>query len=144
MKKILLTVLAAVTMLIFVPLANADMFVLYNDNKTGDGLPVNLYQLKPGEFRTWSCDIEVSDNSTTAVTVAINGNQCTQAQCRPSSLNKFSPIAIALYNMNSTELAAGFASFRIVDTPVQRIRASLVTLMGGTNPNITVRCTGVR
>lgn len=144
MKKILLTVLTAISMMmIFVPLANADMFVLYNDNKTGDGRTADLYALK-SEFRTWSCDVDVSDNTTTAVSVAINGNQCNPAQCSQSSLNKFSPTAIALYSLSSPELAAGFGSFTIVDTPVQRLRASLITLTGGTNPFVTVRCTGVK
>ncbi|MBF0459314.1 MAG: hypothetical protein HQK99_15600 [Nitrospirae bacterium] len=144
MKKILLIVLTAVLVMIFMPLAHADMFVLYNDNKTGDGVPLDLSALKIGEFKTWTCDVDVSDNTTTAVSVAINGNQCTQGKCSLSSLNKFSPTAIALYSLNSSELAAGFASFAIDNTPLQRIRASLVTLTGGTNPHVTVRCTGVR
>ncbi|MBF0555606.1 MAG: hypothetical protein HQK96_13790 [Nitrospirae bacterium] len=144
MKKILLTVITAISMMIFVPLANADMFILYNDNKTGDGVPVDLSKLRMNEFKTWTCDVDVSDNSTTAVSVAISGNQCNPQQCSPSRLNRYSPMAIALYNLNPSELAAGFASFTIVDTPVQRIRASLITLTSGTNPYVTVRCTGVR
>ncbi|MBF0568370.1 MAG: hypothetical protein HQK95_05825 [Nitrospirae bacterium] len=144
MKKIIVTLLTAVSMMMFLPLANADMFVLYNDNKTGDGAPVDLSMLKINEFKTWSCDIDVSDNTVTAVSVAISGNQCDPSHCSPTRLNRYSPLAIALYNLNSAELAAGFASFRIVDTPVQRIRASLTTLTGGTNPYVTVRCTGVR
>ncbi|MEO5361959.1 MAG: hypothetical protein H7843_16215 [Nitrospirota bacterium] len=141
MKKLLLTLLTAVSMMICLQAANADMYVLYNDNKTGDG---EVLDVSHTEFRTWSCDIDVSQNTTTAVSVVINGNQCTPAQCSPSRLNKFSPTAIALYHLSPSELAAGFASFSIVDTPVQRIRASVVTLTGGTNPYVTVRCTGVK
>ncbi|MBF0486739.1 MAG: hypothetical protein HQK98_01130 [Nitrospirae bacterium] len=145
MKKIIVTLLTAVSMMmIFLPLANAAMFVLYNDNKTGDGAPVDLSKLTINEFKTWSCDIDVSDNSTTAVSVAISGNQCDPSHCSQSRLNKYSPMAMALYSMNISELAAGFASFSIVDMPVQRIRASVVALSGGTNPYVTVRCTGVR
>ncbi|MBF0516962.1 MAG: hypothetical protein HQK97_07575 [Nitrospirae bacterium] len=144
MKKILfLTVITAISMAIFLPLSHADMFVLYNDNKTGDGVPVSLNMLQYGEFKTWSCDVDISDNTTTAVSVAINGNQCTRF-CSTTSMNKFSPMAMALYSLSTAELAAGMASFRFVDTPVQRIRASLITLTGGTNPQVTIRCTGVR
>ncbi|MBF0320417.1 MAG: hypothetical protein HQL01_11510 [Nitrospirae bacterium] len=141
MKKILATLITALSLMTLLPLANADVIDLYNDNTTGSGV---VKDVSANEFKTWSCDVSVSDTTVSAVEVRIDGNQCTAAKCGTAALNKFSPTPMALYSMAPAELAAGIGSFAIVDIPVQRIRASLVTLTGGTNPYVAVRCTGVK
>ena len=141
MKKILATLITALSLMMLLPLANADVIDLFYGNTTGSGA---VKDVSPNEFRTWTCDVSVSDTTASAVEVRIDGNQCTAAKCGASALSKFSPTPMALYSMNAAELVAGIGSFVIIDIPVQRIRASLVTLTGGTNPYVTVRCTGVK
>ncbi|MBF0538770.1 MAG: hypothetical protein HQL03_11020 [Nitrospirae bacterium] len=113
--------------------ASGDTFdLLKGATTTGVGKVVNVSY---GEFRTWSCDVLVSDNTTTAIKVRVEGNQ---------GGGLFSPTGMAEYTLSGAELAAGIGSFSITDMPINTIRANLLTLTGGSSPAVTVRCTGVK
>ncbi|MBF0344205.1 MAG: hypothetical protein HQL06_08235 [Nitrospirae bacterium] len=132
-KKVLVLIAMMLSTCICVMTASADTFeLLKGATTTGPGRVNNVSY---GEFRTWSCDVLVSDNATTAVSVRIEGNQ---------GGSIFAPSGMAQYSLTSAELAVGIGSFSITDMPVNTIRANLLTLTGGNAPAVTVRCTGVK
>lgn len=139
MKRSVLSVVLAVAALA-VPLimcgggsmAFADTWTFLNGvTATGTG---KSYDLGYGPFTKYSCDVEISDNSTSAVVVAIEGNQ--------SCGSRYSPMVV--HTLSASERAAYIGAFSIVDMPARCIRANLKTLTGGTTPAVTVRCTGVK
>ncbi|MBF0337068.1 MAG: hypothetical protein HQL05_04480 [Nitrospirae bacterium] len=133
MRKVILTLMMvfASTWVCLVS-AYGDTFELLKDaTATGAGKVVNVSY---AEFRTWSCDVLVSDTTATAVKVRIEGNQ---------GGSVFAPGGMAEYTLSVSELAAGIGAFSITDIPVKAIRANLITLTGGISPAVTVRCTGV-
>ena len=124
-------------------MAEAGMLMLFNNNSVGDSPP---FDVSSSGFKDWTCDVNVSDNNTSAVVVGINGNTCSVFDCPQSQLDKYSATWLYLYSLSTAELASGATSFTINNTPLQRIRGSLVTLTttGGTNPYVTVRCMGAK
>ncbi|KJU87261.1 secreted protein [Candidatus Magnetobacterium bavaricum] len=134
MKKVVLTLLAVIASTwVCLLSASGDTFeLLKGATTTGAGKVVDVSY---AEFRSWSCDVLVSDSTATAVKVRIEGNQ-------GGSL--FAPGGMAEYTLTVPELAAGIGSFSITDIPVNVIRANLVTLTGGSSPAVTVKCTGVK
>ena len=88
------------------------------------------------DLRTWTCDVTVSDNTTTAITVMIQGNQTGDLV--------FDPGGMAEVTFTPAQIAARRLSFSMVDMPARYLRANVITLTGGTSPAITVTCTGVR
>jgi hypothetical protein len=113
-------------------MASADTWTLLNGVTTaGAGRP---YDLGYGPFSKYSCEVELSDNSTSAVVVAIEGNQ----SCGPRYA------VMAEFTLTTNERAAQIGAFSIVDMPARCIRARLKTLTGGASTAVTVRCTGVK
>ncbi|MBV6342027.1 hypothetical protein [Candidatus Magnetobacterium casense] len=111
-------------------IANAELYMLL-DSKTTTGAGTAH---RTNDEQNWTCDVALSDNTTTAVTVHIEG----------SLGDRFSPTGMAEYTLTAAEIAAYKASFTIVNTPVRKIRANLVTLTGGSSPAVTVNCLGVK
>jgi hypothetical protein len=85
-------------------------------------------------FKHYSCEVEVSDNSTTAVVVAIDGNQ--SCGVRYSTM--------VLHPLTWSDKVNYLGSFSIEGMAARCIRARLITLEGGVNPAVSVRCTGVK
>jgi hypothetical protein len=132
MKRSVLSVVLAVVVLATPFIACADTWTLLNGvTAAGAG---RFYDLGYGPFAKYSCDVEISDSSTSDVVVAIEGNQ--------SCGSRYS--VMTTYTMSAAERAAQIGSFSIVDMPTRCIRANLKTLTGGTSPTVTVRCTGVK
>ncbi len=115
-----------------ISIAVAKVYTLLNfATATGAG---SIIEEKQHDHRTWACDVVVT-GSPTAVTVRIEGNQ---------GRANFSSVGMAEHEFTADELFDGIAQFSIVDTPARKIRARVVTLAGGTNPTVSVVCTGVQ
>lgn len=124
----------AVTVLLLVSLsafAAETLTLLSGANATGPG---SAAAVGSGIYKTWACDIVVT-GSPTAVTVRIEGNQ---------GGTLFDPTGMATHTCTSGQLAAGICSFGFDSMPALSLRANIITLTAGTNPTVTVRCTGVQ
>ncbi|KJU86425.1 secreted protein [Candidatus Magnetobacterium bavaricum] len=111
-------------------IANAEMYVLL-DKRTTPGVGSTY---RTNDEPTWTCDVSLSDNTTTSVSVRIEG----------SLGGVFSPTGMADYTLSPAEMASYKGSFSISGIPVRFIRANLVTLTGGSSPAVTVNCLGVK
>ena len=128
MKAVLIPAMLA--MLASASMAGQTFTLLDAVSTTGPGQPKSIqYE----NFKTFSCDVIVTGGPT-AVTVRIEGNQ-------GGSL--FDPTGMATHTLTSTQLSAGIGWFSVPAMPVQKIRANLLELTGGTNPTVTVICGGV-
>jgi len=143
--RVTVWVLAAIISLLLPLQAHAETYQLYSDNVTGDGAAANVSKK---DFKFWTCDMALSGDvsNTTAVSVGITGNTCSPIDCSPSELDTYSPTWVALYSLTPTEIAGKMASITIINVPLRRIRASLVTLTtaSGPTPRVTIRCMGVQ
>ncbi|MCI4624773.1 MAG: hypothetical protein L3V56_02315 [Candidatus Magnetoovum sp. WYHC-5] len=136
-RSIVWVVVLLIMVLVYKPCRlYADTFTLLDAAQaTGHGKAANV---KYKDNSIWGCDVIVT-GSPTAVTVRIEGNQgCDSAHACNAEI--FDPSGIAEHTLTTTQLQAGIGSFSIHTKPVINIRANLVTLTGGTNPAVTVRC----
>jgi hypothetical protein len=122
---------AVLAMAVAAPAWAATFLLLDAVGTTGPGVvATSAYD----DFKDWSCDV-IATGSPTTVVIRIDGNQ---------GGDLFGPYGMATHTFSPAELAAGIAQFSIGGMPAKRIRANLITLTGGANPTITVRCTGVK
>ena len=105
---------------------------LYSDNATGAS-PTS-YDNSSSQWKDWSCDVLVSDNTTTTVKVRLEGNMGGAT---------YSPIGLCEHTLSATEVSAYVGTFSCLGLPVRNIRANLVTNSTAAN-YVTVRCIGVK
>ena len=129
MKKILLALL----IVSFAGVANAasvnTTYTLLTETRaTGAGSADDVRYA----HQTWGCDIITFGNMSSGV-VRIEGNQ---------GGTVYDPQGMATHTLTSAQLTAGIGSFDITSSPVKKVRANIISLSGGTDPRLTVRCTG--
>ena len=87
-------------------------------------------------FNEWGCDA-VPFGNMSAYSIRIDGNQGGTA---------FDPQGMATHTRtfanHSAQFKAGISSFTISTTPVKKVRATIISLSGGADPRLTIRCTG--
>lgn len=87
-------------------------------------------------FSEWGCDA-IPFGNMSAYSIRIDGNQGGAV---------FDPQGMATHTRtfanHSAQFKAGISSFVISTTPVKKIRSNIVSLSGGADPRLTVRCTG--
>jgi hypothetical protein len=136
MRFKVLVLLIMVVLMASVTFAGGDYrFATFLSNATAPVVGDSVDMSSTGVFfKQYSCEVEISDNSTSAVVVAIEGNQ----SCGPRYA------VMAEFTLTTNERAAQIGAFSIVDMPARCIRARLKTLTGGAGTSVTVRCTGVK
>lgn len=87
-------------------------------------------------FNEWGCDVIPFDNMS-AYSIRIEGNQ---------GGTVYDPQGMATHTRtfanHSAQFKAGISSFTISTTPVKKIRRNILSLSGGADPRLTIRCTG--
>ena len=128
MKK-LVVVFLVLAMAAIVHAGTNTNFVLLNQIRaTGAGSTFDVRYA----HQTWGCDVITFGNMSSGV-VRIEGNQGGTA---------FDPAGMATHTLTSAQLTAGIGSFVITSHAVKKIRANIVSLSGGTDPRLSVQCTG--
>ena len=132
MKKIM----SCSILILFMVLMNAVAFAGLNEKyvllNAATGTGAEAAKVVKQAYKSWGCDVEIT-GAPTAVTVRVEGNHGTTI---------FDPGGMAELTMNAGQLAAGIATFEIVEHTVKKIRGNLITLTGGTTPTVTLSCIG--
>ena len=133
MKKLLMAIL----ILGFAGVASADsknttFQLATQERSTGAGSEEDVRYA----FSEWGCDA-IPFGNMSAYVVRIEGNQGGAV---------YDPAGMATHTRtfatHSSQFNAGISSFTISTAPVKKIRANIVSLSGGADPRLTIRCTG--
>ena len=131
MKRVIITVILVLMILAagVVPAIAGDFILLTDRTTTGAGpaVPINEY------IENWTCQVTITGGPST-VTVRIEGNL-------GGSL--YDPTGMAVQTFSPGQLAAGIATFLIPNGYMANMRAYVVTLTGGTDPDVSATCGGV-
>ena len=129
MKKLFLAlIILSFTGVAFAASVNTTYVLTEAETATGAAAPQDVRYA----YKTWGCDIVTFANMSSGV-VRIEGNQAGTL---------YDPAGMGTHTLTSAQLTAGIGSFVITDAPVKQVRANIVSLSGGANPSLTVRCTG--
>ena len=131
MKRVIITVILVLMILAagVVPAIAGDFILIENQTATGAGptVPISEY------IEKWTCQVTITGGPS-AVTVRIDGNL-------GGAL--YDPTGMAVHTFSAPQLAAGIATFLIPDSYMANMRAYVVTLTGGTDPDVSAVCGGV-
>ena len=131
MKKVMITGVLVIMFLAgcVVPAIAGDFVLLEGRTTTGAGeaVPINEY------IENWTCQVTITGGPS-AVTVRIEGNLGGLL---------YDPTGMAVQTFSSGQLAAGIATFLIPNGYMANMRAYVVTLTGGTDPDVSATCGGV-
>ena len=131
MRKVIITVVLVLTILAVgvVPAIAGDFILIENQTATGAGPTIGISEY----IENWTCQATITGGPS-AVTVRIEGNLGGVL---------YDPTGMAVQTFSAPQLAAGVATFGIPDSYTGNMRAYVVTLTGGTDPDVSFTCGGV-
>jgi hypothetical protein len=122
--------------------------MITNQTSTGDSYAVEL----PRPYHSGGCSVYVSDNTTavTAVSIRMDGNNCTVRTCGADRAIVFDTLGLATFSFNATELTPQVingksymvGSFSLIGLPINTVRMRIQTLTG-TGTKVNAFCTWI-
>lgn len=108
--------------------------VLLLDEVTSVGVGSYVYDNSGSGWKDWTCDVSVSDNTTSTVKVRLEGNV---------SGVTYSATGLCEHTLPSVDVSSYKGTFSCVGLPVNNLRGYLVTNSTGSN-RVSLRCVGVK